>query len=253
MPPHSVLTPISMYCRCDSSVSCVISFEWSTGKMKFDACPVEPPGFGSGPLSIRTTSVQPSSGEVVREAVADDAAADHDGSGVAREGAHGVDCSSSCGRWSGSEDGADRPLEAFDVAAHDGLGARRIAVADRLQQLAVLGDGVVEPRDAVEREEPDPQRQDVVLVQRRLDERVVRAAVDVPVDALVELDQRPLVACVGDGRAARRGARARPRGRRRSRARRRGGRRSSRARSAPRTARARSPTSTGETTMPRRG
>ena len=60
MPPHSVLTPISMYWRCDSSVSCVISFEWSTGKMKFDACPVEPPGFGSGPLSIWTTSVQPS-------------------------------------------------------------------------------------------------------------------------------------------------------------------------------------------------
>ena len=62
----------------------------------------------------------------------------------------------------------------------------------------VLGDGVVEPGDAVEGEEPDPQRQGVVLVQRRLDERVVRAAVDVAVDALVELDQRPLVARVGD-------------------------------------------------------
>ena len=60
IPPHSVLTPISTYCRCDSSVSCVISFEWSTGKMKFEAWPVEPPGFGSGPLSIWTTSVQPS-------------------------------------------------------------------------------------------------------------------------------------------------------------------------------------------------
>ena len=60
MPPHSVLTPISTYWRCDSSVSWVISFEWSTGKMKFEACPVEPPGFGSGPLSIWTTSVQPS-------------------------------------------------------------------------------------------------------------------------------------------------------------------------------------------------
>ena len=42
-------------------VSAVISFEWSTGKMKFDACPVEPPGLGSGPLSTRTTSVQPCS------------------------------------------------------------------------------------------------------------------------------------------------------------------------------------------------
>src|ERR687896_1751062 len=27
--------------------------------MKFDACPVEPPGLGSGPLSIRTRSPQP--------------------------------------------------------------------------------------------------------------------------------------------------------------------------------------------------
>jgi hypothetical protein len=41
-------------------VSVVISFEWSTGKMKFDAWPVEPPGFGRGPFSSRTRSVQPS-------------------------------------------------------------------------------------------------------------------------------------------------------------------------------------------------
>ena len=61
MPPHSVLTSIAWYCRCDSSVSCVISFEWSTGKMKFEAWPVEPPGFGNGPLSISTTSVHPCS------------------------------------------------------------------------------------------------------------------------------------------------------------------------------------------------
>ncbi len=65
----------------------------------------------------------------------------------------------------------------------------------------VLGDGVVEPGDAVEREEPDPQRQRVVLVERRLDERVVGAAVDVAMDALVELDQRALVApCLGERR-----------------------------------------------------
>src|ERR1700750_3410441 len=43
-----------------SRVSCVISFEWSTGKMKFEACPVEPPGLGSGPLSSSVTSVNPS-------------------------------------------------------------------------------------------------------------------------------------------------------------------------------------------------
>ena len=31
MPPDSVKTPISWYWRMLSSVSCVISFEWSTG------------------------------------------------------------------------------------------------------------------------------------------------------------------------------------------------------------------------------
>ena len=96
-----------------------------------------------------------------------------------------------------------------------------VAVADRLEQLAVLGDGVVEPGDAVEREEPDAQGEGVVLVQGRLDERVVRAAVDVAVDALVELDQRPLVAGRGDaGQLGEERARDR-RGPRRSRARRR--------------------------------
>ena len=78
MPPLSVNTPSSLYWRTLSSVSCVISFEWSTGKMKFDAWPVEPPGFGSGPLSSSTSSVHPSSREVEGEAVADDAGADHD-------------------------------------------------------------------------------------------------------------------------------------------------------------------------------
>ena len=43
-----------------SCVSAVISLEWSTGKMKLDAWPVEPPGFGSGPLSSSTRSRQPS-------------------------------------------------------------------------------------------------------------------------------------------------------------------------------------------------
>jgi hypothetical protein len=60
IPPDSVKTPSSRYCRTLSSVSAAISFEWSTGKMKFDAWPVEPPGFGSGPLSRRTTSLHPS-------------------------------------------------------------------------------------------------------------------------------------------------------------------------------------------------
>ena len=52
---------------------------------------------------------------------------------------------------------------------------------------------VLEPRHAIEREEPDAQRQNVVLVQGRRQERIVRAVVDVAVDALVEVDQRPLV------------------------------------------------------------
>ena len=59
-PPDSVKTPISLYWRTESRVRSVISREWSTGKMKFDACPVDPPGFGSGPLSSCTMSRQPS-------------------------------------------------------------------------------------------------------------------------------------------------------------------------------------------------
>ena len=36
-PPDSVKTPISLYCRTESSVRSVISRQWSTGKMKFEA------------------------------------------------------------------------------------------------------------------------------------------------------------------------------------------------------------------------
>ena len=60
-PPHSVKTPISLYCLTESSVRSVISREWSTGKRKFEAWPVDPPGLGSGPMSSWTMSVQPSS------------------------------------------------------------------------------------------------------------------------------------------------------------------------------------------------
>ncbi len=60
-PPQAVLSPISMYWRWLSSVSSAISLLWSTGKMKFEAWPVEPPGLGSGPLSICTMSRQPRS------------------------------------------------------------------------------------------------------------------------------------------------------------------------------------------------
>ena len=60
-PPQVVRTPSSSYCRMLSRVSIAISRLWSVGKMKFDAWPVEPPGSGSGPLSISTSSSQPSS------------------------------------------------------------------------------------------------------------------------------------------------------------------------------------------------
>ena len=127
----------------------------------------------------------------------------------------------------------------------------RVAVADRLEELAVLADGVVEPLDAVEREEPDAQREHVVLLERRLEERVVRAAVDVPVDPLVEVDQASRSSRVRRRRLrrARRAARRARLGRRSSRraARRRAARawRSSTRRTSERPAR--SPTSTPET------
>src|SRR5215469_5563142 len=60
MPPLSVNTPRALYCSVESLVSSNIIFEYSMGKMKFDACPVDPPGLGIGPLSTRTTSRQPS-------------------------------------------------------------------------------------------------------------------------------------------------------------------------------------------------
>ncbi len=59
-PPLCVNTPSSRYCSVLSLVSSNIIFEYSMGKMKLDACPVEPPGFGIGPLSTRTRSRQPS-------------------------------------------------------------------------------------------------------------------------------------------------------------------------------------------------
>ncbi len=59
-PPDWVKTPISWYCSTESRVRSVISREWSTGKMKLEAWPVEPPGLGSAPLSIWTMSRQPS-------------------------------------------------------------------------------------------------------------------------------------------------------------------------------------------------
>ena len=82
----------------------------------------------------------------------------------------------------------------------------------------------------VEGNHPDAQSQHVVLLERRLEQVVVRGAVDGPVDPLVELDQGLAVV----GARARRAARRTRRGRPRRPARRRGGRPRARARRAPR-------------------
>src|SRR6185436_4855577 len=61
MPPVSSYTPSSRYWRALSTVKAVISLEWSVRKMKFEACPVDPPGLGSGPLSSSTMFRHPCS------------------------------------------------------------------------------------------------------------------------------------------------------------------------------------------------
>ena len=129
----------SSYWRTESSVSCVISFEWSTGKMKFDACPVEPPGFGSGPLSSRTRSRPAELGEVIGEAVADDAGADHDGARGGRQRgclSHSADISRSR-----EQHARIAVLEVLDVGAHELRRAVRLARAHRLEQRPVLEHG----------------------------------------------------------------------------------------------------------------
>ena len=65
--------------------------------MKFEAWPVEPPGLGSGPLSIRIVGLA-EPGQVVGDAVADDPGADdHDaltsGQRPGFGGGHGTDIS----------------------------------------------------------------------------------------------------------------------------------------------------------------
>ena len=59
IPPETVINPIARYWSVESTVSRVISLEWSTGKQKLEAWPVEPPGLGRGPLSIWTMSFHP--------------------------------------------------------------------------------------------------------------------------------------------------------------------------------------------------
>ena len=135
-----------------------------------------------------------------------------------------------------SEDAADRLLEPGHVPVHGVPCTSAVTVAYRFQQVAVLAHCVVEPGHPVEREEPDAQREDVVLVQRLLQERVVRAAVDVAMEALVEVDERPLAELLARRRSAPRAARRSAPGHPRSPARRPRQRHGSRALRVPRRA-----------------
>src|SRR3954447_10261945 len=177
MPPQRIITPSSSYWRMESRVSFVISREWSTGKMKFDACPVEPPGFGSGPLSSSTRSVQPSSARwyarllptMPAPTTTAPARAGRDvGSGAAS--VMDADISRREQRVT------HRALELVDVAPHQLRGALGLAGHDRLEQLAVLDYRRVQLPRLVHGRDPDPERERVVLLERLLEKAVVAPA-----------------------------------------------------------------------------
>src|SRR5665213_602563 len=188
MPPLSISVPASLYWRIESSVSCVISFEWSTGKMKFDAWPVEPPGFGNGPLSSWTRSRQPSSARwptrllptmpppmTTARAVAGKSL-------TLRDPSHG------------QEHAMHRLLEVLDMGTHGRCSTRAVAVADRLEEHLMRVDGLLELVRLIERHRPDAQGKHVVLRERRLEQVVVRGAIHGAVNPLVELHQLAIVA-----------------------------------------------------------
>src|SRR4051794_14221882 len=211
IPPHSCSVPASRYCFIESSVSCVISFEWSTGKMKFDAWPVEPPGFGNGPLSSWTRSVQPSSASqpvrllptmpppiTTQRALL--------GKSLTFSASHG------------QEHAVHRLLEVLDVRAHRLGRALPVSGLDRLEERAMRLHRLFELVRPIDGDRPDPEREYVVLLERRLQELVVRGPVDGPVNPLVEVHQlaaaglelveeRAELCAVGFGRPLRREAR----------------------------------------------
>src|SRR5438128_9675651 len=76
--------------------------------------------------------------------------------------------------------------EVDHVPAHRLLRPIGVAVADRLEELAVAEHCLLELSGPVEREVPDAERQDVVLLEGRFEERVVRGAVDLTMDPLVQ-------------------------------------------------------------------
>jgi hypothetical protein len=69
-------------------VKAVISLEWSVRKMKLEACPVEPPRVGERALVELHDVLPAQAGEMVGDAVPDDAGTDDDDVGVLRESAH---------------------------------------------------------------------------------------------------------------------------------------------------------------------
>src|SRR4051812_18955204 len=87
------------------------------------------------------------------------------------------------------EDRANLGREGPDVLGADGAGALGVAVADGLEERAVLAHALGEMRQAVEDEVPDPQRQVEVAGERLLEVGVRARAVDEAVDLGVELDQ----------------------------------------------------------------
>src|SRR4030095_11902585 len=86
--------------------------------------------------------------------------------------------------------------EPVRMAPHSFCRSLGVSGSDCTEQLSMLANRILEPSHPIEREKPDAQGQDVVLVQGRCQERVVRALVDVAVAAALEVDARPLVRLV---------------------------------------------------------
>src|SRR3954453_12833469 len=97
----------------------------------------------------------------------------------------------------GSEDAADLGRERADVLGGDLPRAAGVAVADGLEQLAVLAHALGQVRQAVEHEVPDAQREVEVAPERLLEVRVRARAVDEAVDLGVELDELVAVRAAG--------------------------------------------------------
>src|ERR1700694_3226595 len=88
---------------------------------------------------------------------------------------------------------ADLVLEIRHVAAHAVFGAVGVAGEDRAQELHVLPERLAQPDFAVEHEVPEPKAEVEVALESRLEERVARGPVDLPVDQLVEAHELALV------------------------------------------------------------